>query len=211
MFPHLLCDAGIHTYTKTNSVIGPYAYYQQRLLTDVRALQQTQKELSDQVDQLKHQNSRLHTTLDELITTVNRLEDVEQAYNVITHSQSQSIEAFEEQVKDNKLVLGKLQSGLKSNILQNILKVVTRSDTDGSLTLNENEINELINNFKSNADAYKFVEFNEERFRYHMAAHGGQIQSIMDIIRNLIHDKNDSDGHGVGEEEAIFIISKELL
>lgn len=142
---------------------------------------------------------------------MNRLEDVEQAYNAITNSQSQSIEAFEEQVKDNKLVLGKMQSGLKSNILQNILKAIARSDTDGSLTLDENEINDLVNHLKSNADAYKFVEFNEERFRYYMSAPGGSIQSIMDIIRNLIHDKNDSDGHGVREEEAIFIIRKELL
>ena len=137
---------------------------------------------------------------------------MEQAYNVITSTQSQSIEAFEEQVKDNKLVLGKMQSGLKSNILQNILKVITRIDADGSLTLNENEINDLIAHFKSNFFANKLVIFNEERFRYYMTADGGSIISIMDIIRNLIHDKNDDVDaqHGVGEEEAIFIIKKEL-
>lgn len=136
---------------------------------------------------------------------------MEQAYNVITSTQSQSIEAFEEQVKDNKLVLGKMQSGLKSNILQNILKVITRSDADGTFTMNENEINDLIANFKSNFFANNLVIFNEERFRYYITAHGGSIKSIMDIIRNLIHDKNDVDAqHGVGEEEAIFIIKKEL-
>jgi hypothetical protein len=157
---------------------------------------------------LKYQNSRLQTTLEELTTTVNRLEDVEQAYNVITQTQSQSIEAFEEQVKDNKLVLGKMQSGLKSNILQNILKIITRSDADGSLTLDATDINDLIARFKNVREANVLVEFNEERFRYYIAAHGESIKSVMEIIRNLIHDENDGDGHGVGEEEAIFIIRK---
>ena len=55
------------------------------------------------------------------------------------------------------------------------------------------------------------VEFNEELFRHYITNSGGSIQSIMDIIRNLIHFKNDNDGR-VGEEDvkAIFIIKDEL-
>ena len=190
-----------------NSVIGPYAYWQQRLLTDVVALQQTQRALSNQIDQLINQTSRLHTTLQSLTTTVNRLEDVERAYDVVTSTQSQTIEAFEEQVGNNRLVLSKMQSGLRSNIMQYILKVIIRSDADGSFILDEDEINDLIDKFNRNS----LVEFNEELFRYYITNSGGSIQSIMDIIRNLIHFKNDHDGR-VGEEDvkAIFIIKDEL-
>ena len=84
-----------------NSLIGPYAYWQQRLLTDVIALQQTQRALSNQIDRLINQNSHLHTTLQSLTTTVNRLEDVERAYDVVTSTQSRTIEAFKEQVRNN--------------------------------------------------------------------------------------------------------------
>ena len=190
-----------------NSVIGPYAYWQQRLLTDVVALQQTQRALSNQIDQLINQTLRLHTTLQSLTTTVNRFEDVERAYDVVTSTQSQTIEAFEEQVGNNRLVLSKMQSGLRSNIMQYILKVIIRSDTDGSFILDEDEINDLIDKFNRNS----LVEFNEELFRHYITNSGGSIQSIMDIIRNLIHFKNDNDGR-VGEEDvkAIFIIKDEL-
>ena len=190
-----------------NSVIGPYAYWQQRQLTDVIALQQTQRALSNQIDRLINQNSRLHTTLQSLTTTVNRLEDVERAYDVVTSTQSRTIEAFEEQVGNNRLVLSKMQSGLRSNIMQYILKVIIRSDTDGSFILDEDEINDLIDKFNRNS----LVEFNEELFRHYITNSGGSIESIMDIIRNLIHYKNDHDGR-VGEEEvkAIFIIKDEL-
>jgi len=190
-----------------NSVIGPYAYWQQRLLTDVIALQQTQRALSNQIDRLINQNSRLTTTLQSLTTTVNRLEDVERAYDVVTSTQSQTVEAFEEQVGNNRLVLRKMQSGLRSNIMQYILKVIIRSDTDGSFILDEDEINDLIDKFNRNS----LVEFNEELFRHYITNSGGSIQSIMDIIRNLIHYKNDHDGR-VGEEDvkAIFIIKDEL-
>ena len=190
-----------------NSVIGPYAYWQQRLLTDVVALQQTQRALSNQIDQLINQTSRLHTTLQSLTTTVNRLEGVKRAYDVITSTQSQTIEAFEEQVGNNRLVLSKMQSGLRSNIMQYILKVIIRSDADGSFILDEDEINDLIDKFNRNS----LVEFNEELFRHYITNSGGSIQSIMDIIRNLIHFKNDNDGR-VGEEDvkAIFIIKDEL-
>ena len=190
-----------------NSVIGPYAYWQQRLLTDVVALQQTQRALSNQIDQLINQTSRLHTTLQSLTTTVNRLEGVTRAYDVVTSTQSQTIEAFEEQVGNNRLVLSKMQSGLRSNIMQYILKVIIRSDADGSFILDEDEINDLIDKFNRNS----LVEFNEELFRHYITNSGGSIQSIMDIIRNLIHFKNDHDGR-VGEEDvkAIFIIKDEL-
>ena len=188
-------------HTNKNSVIGPYAYWQQRLLTDVIALQQMQRALSNQIDRLINQNSRLHTSLQSLTTTVNRLEDVEWAYNVVTSTQSQTIEAFEEQVRNNRLVLSKMQSGLKSNILQYIYKVIIRSDTDGSFILDEDEINDLIDKFNRNS----LVEFNEELFRHYITNSGGSIQSIMDIIRNLIHDKNDQE-----EVKAIFIIKDEL-
>ena len=170
-----------------HSIIGPYAYWQQRLLADVIALQQAHRALSDQVDRLTNQHVRLHTAIQTLSATVNRLEDVEQAYMVITSTQSRTIEDFEEQVKENAALLSKMQSGLRSNILQNILKVIIRSDTDGSLILDEGEINDLIIKFNTNKEAYQLVGFNEERFRYYMTKSGGSIRSIMDIIRYILN------------------------
>lgn len=175
--------------------IGPYAYWQQRRLTDVVALQETHKALSEQVDRLGKENVRLHDTVVDLGETVDRLEDVEQALDVITQTQGQSIEAFEEQVQDNREILSKMQSNLKANVLQNLLQVVIRSDADESMTIEEHEIGGLVKRIQS----INGVEVNEEKFRDAITRAGGSMQCVMDIIRNLMSD-NPTEG------DDIFII-----
>lgn len=177
------------------SAIGPYAYWQQRRLTDVIALQETHKALSQQVERLGRENKRLHETVVDLSETVDRLEDVEQALDVITQTQGQSVEAFEEQVKDNREILNKMQSNLKANVLQNLLQVVIRSDKDENMTIEEHEIGDLINRIKG----INGVEVNEARFRDAITSSGGSLQCVMDIIRNLMDDN-------VSEGDEIFII-----
>lgn len=175
--------------------IGPYAYWQQRRLTDVIALQETHKALAEQVERLGKENTRLHETVVDLSETVDRLEDVEQALDVITQTQGQSIEAFEEQVQDNREILNKMQSNLKANVLQNLLQVVIRSDKDENMTIEEHEIGDLVNRIKG----INGVEVNETRFQDAITSSGGSLQCVMDIIRNLMDDN-------VSEGEEIFII-----
>jgi len=177
--------------------IGPYAYWQQRRLTDVAALQETHKALGEQVDRLGKENTRLHETVVDLSETVDRLEDCEQALDVITQTQGQSIEAFEEQVADNREILNKMQSNLKANVLQNLLQVVIRSDEDENMTIEEHEIGDLINRI----EGINGVEVNEPKFRDAITSSGGSLQCVMDIIRNLMDD-NSSDG------DQIFIIQE---
>lgn len=176
-------------------VIGPYAYWQQRRLTDVAALQETHKALSEQVDRLGRENNRLHDTVEDLTNTVDRLEDVEQALDVITQTQGQSIAAFEEQVSDNRDILNKMQSNLKANVLQNLLQVVIKSDQDENLQIEEHEIGDLISRIKG----INGVEVNEVLFRQAITNSGGSLQCVMDIIRNLMDDN-------VSEGDEIFVI-----
>jgi len=175
--------------------IGPYAYWQQRRLTDVAAMQETHKALSEQVDRLGKENRRLHDTVEDLSETVDRLEDVEQALDVITQTQGQSIAAFEEQVADNREILNKMQSSLKANVLQNLLQVVIRSDKDEDLTIEDEEVGDLINRIKG----INGVEINERLFREAITNSGGSLQCVMDIIRNLMDDN-------VSEGNEIFVI-----
>lgn len=175
--------------------IGPYAYWQQRRLTDVVALQETHKFLAYEVERLGKETNRLHDTVEELSETVDRLEDVEQALDVITQTQGQSIEAFEAQVKDNRDILNKMQSNLKANVLQNLLQVVIRSDKDEDLTIEDDEIGDLIDRIKG----INGVQVNESRFREAILSSGGSLKAVMDIIRNLMDDS-------VSEGDEIFVI-----
>jgi len=138
---------------------------------------------------------RLRATVDDLSLTIDHLEDVEQALDVITQTQGQSIEAFEAQVKDNRDILSKMQSNLKANVLQNLLQVVIRSDNDDNMTIEEHEIGGLLNSIRG----INGVDVNETLFREAITRCGGSLQCVMDIIRNLMDDD-------VPRESEIFII-----
>jgi hypothetical protein len=179
------------------SFIGPYAFWQQKRLTDVVALQETHQALSAEIDRLGVENKRLHVAVEELSETVDRLEDVEQALDVITQTQGMSIEALEEQVNDNREILSKMQSNLKSNVLQNLLQVVIRSDKDENMSIEDHEIGDLINRIKG----INGVEVDEDRFRQTITSAGGSLQCVMDIIKNLMADDT-------SEDNAIFTIKE---
>jgi uncharacterized protein YbjQ (UPF0145 family) len=171
------------------SFIGPYAFFQQRRLTDVIALQETHNALSAEIDRLGSENERLHVAVEDLSKTVDRLEDVEQALDTITQMQGQSIEALEEQVEDNRDILSKMQSNLKANVLQNLLQVVIRSDKDQDMDIEGDEIEDLIKRI----EGINGVEVHKDRFRDAINNAGGSLQSVMDIIKNLMADDSSDD------------------
>ena len=181
-----------------SSVIGPYAYYQQTKLTDIIALKETHEAVKREVDRLQSENVRLNETVGELSDTIDKLEDVEQALDVITQTQGQSVAAFAEQVKENRDILGQMQKNLRANVLQNLLQVVIRSDQDDNMTIEEDEIDDLI----SRIQKINGVEVREDRFKDAIMSSGGSLSSVMDIIKNLMAD----DGSG---EDEIFIIKDE--
>jgi len=181
-----------------SSVIGPYAYYQQTKLTDIVALKETHEAVKREVDRLQTENVRLNETVGELSDTIDKLEDVEQALDVITQTQGQSVAAFAEQVKENREILGQMQKNLRANVLQNLLQVVIRSDQDGNMQIEEDEIEDLI----SQITKINGVEVREDRFRNAIMSSGGSLSSVMDIIKNLMADD-------VSEAEEIFIIKDE--
>jgi hypothetical protein len=94
-----------------SSAMGPYAYWQQTRLTDIKALQETHEAVQIEVDRLHSENERLNKTIGELSSTVERLEDVEQALDTISKTQGKSVAAFAEQVEKNKEILLSMKVG----------------------------------------------------------------------------------------------------
>ncbi|KAL9191220.1 hypothetical protein ACHAXT_000926 [Thalassiosira profunda] len=182
-----------------SSVIGPYSYYQQTKLTDIKALKETHEAVKREVDRLASENVRLNETVGELSDTIDKLEDVEQALDVITQTQGQSVAAFAEQVKENRDILGEMQKNLRANVLQNLLQVVIRSDQDDNMTIEEDEIDDLITRIKK----INGVEVREDKFKDAIMSTGGSLSSVMDIIKNLMADD-------VSGEDEIFVIRETI-
>mmetsp|Transcript_34101 Transcript_34101/g.55678 ORF Transcript_34101/g.55678 Transcript_34101/m.55678 type:complete len:246 (+) Transcript_34101:203-940(+) len=178
-----------------SSVIGPYAYYQQTKLTDIIALKETHEAVKREVDRLQGENVRLNETVGDLSNTMDKLEDVEQALDVITQTQGQSVATFAEQVKENRDILDQLHKQLRANKLQNLLQVVIRSDQDGNMQIEEDEVDDLVTRIKK----INGVEVREDRFKDRIMSSGGSLSSVMDIIKNLMADD-------ISGEDEIFIM-----
>eukprot|EP00957_Ditylum_brightwellii_P119956 9154680-Ditylum_brightwellii.AAC.1 len=169
--------------------MGPYAYWQQTRLTDIAALKETHEAVQREVDRLAAENERLHKNVEDLSNTVDRLEDVEQALDVITETQGQSVEAFAEQVEENREILNQMQKNLRANVLQNLLSVIIRSDTDQDFTIDESELDDLVRRIKR----INGCELNEDRFRKAILDNGGSLQAVMDVAKNLLSNDTDKD------------------
>ena len=178
-----------------SSAIGPYAYYQQKKLTDIVALKETYEVVKREVNRLSAENIRLNETVGELSETIDKLEDTEQALDTITQTQGQSVAAYAQQVKEHEEILNQIQKHLKANKVQNLLQVIIRTDQDDNMQIDEDEIDNLltkINNING-------VEVREDRFRTAVKASGGSLSSVMDIIRNLLFEET-------SEDNEIFVI-----
>jgi len=178
-----------------SSIIAPYSVYQQVKLTDIAALKETHAKLQEEVGRLSFQNKRLKASVTELSRTVERLEDVEQALDLITNTQNQSVSAFAEQVRENKELLSKLQNNLRANVLQNLLSVIIRSDTDGDFTIDKDEIEDLIKRMKN----INGVTLHEDRFRMAIAKSGGNLYDVVNVVKSLLQKD-------LPEDEEIFVI-----
>jgi len=219
-------------------VVGPYAYYQQTRLTDIKALKETHKvrvhcdtpkhqptlrknwtptslctldyrfqfpllehltivfptkAIKEEVVKLQDENNRLEENVTGLTTSVQHLEDVQQALDVITNSQGQSVSEFANQVEANKKILKQMKSNLKASILQNLLSVILLSDADGDLVISESETDDLVRRLNNISG----LKLRESKFR--SAISGKSIRSVMEIVKNLLKED-------VPEDQVIFEI-----
>jgi len=169
------------------AVIGPYVYYQQTKLTDIIALKETYDAIGREVGRLAAENRRLHDTMGDLKQSIDHLEDMETALDVITDRQGQSIDAYADYVDDSAEMLVQMQKNLKAYVLQNLLQVVIHHDRDHDMLVEESEIGNLIRRIKM----INGVDVVEEEFRELVMKAGGSLAAIMDIIKNSMLDEDD--------------------
>ena len=184
----LVLSAGILTI-----LLAPYAYFQQTRITDIKALKETYETAAREVSRLSHENKRLAGTVGDLRSAADRLEASEEALTAITETQGMSISAFSEQLEENKVVLEMMQQNHKASVVQNILSVVMGSDTNQDYIIGPDETNKLIERM----DTVNGVKVDEAKLRKVISDHNGSVDSIMNVLSNLLGDE-------VPPEEAIF-------
>jgi len=176
-------------------VIAPYSYYQQRKLVDINALLGAHMTMKKEVDHYRAENERLEESIKELASTIQRLEEVEGALSEITKTQGQSVEDFAKQVEQNRKILKDMRKNLKTNVKQNLLSVLVRSDMDGDGSIDASEVENLIKRIQN----VNGLNLNVENFRTAIVKSGGSLKSIMDIVKDMLTDNPKKPGNNIFE------------
>jgi FtsZ-binding cell division protein ZapB len=176
-------------------ILGPYAYFQQTRLTDIAMLKETAAVVQAEVDKLKAENDRLTKNVDELEHTIDDLQDVEQALDVISNTQGQSVTALEKQVQENKDILSKMKKSTKGRVIQNLISIIYRGDENLDDVIGDKEATNVINNLNKIAG----LTIHEDRLR--KAITGKSVESVIEVVKNLLRDD-------VPDEERIFVVKE---
>jgi hypothetical protein len=176
-------------------VMGPYAYYQQTRLTDIATLKETAAVVKQEVDRLKRENVRLGKNVDELGETIDNLQDVEEALDYITKTQTQSVGALEQLVEENKQILSKMKKSTKGRIIQNLISIIYRGDVNGDDIIGAEEVAEVIKGLHKIGG----LTVHEDKLR--IAITGKKTEAVIDVVKNLLSED-------VPPEDRIFDIEE---
>jgi hypothetical protein len=175
-------------------IMGPYAYYQQTKLTDIKTLKETTAAVEVEVNRLKDENVKLESTVNELGETIDDLQDIGDALEVIQNTQDQSVSAFEKQVAENQDILKRMKQSTRGRVIQNLISIIYRGDKNQDNTICEDEADKVIAGLKDVSG----VTVHEDRLR--AAIVGKSIEAIVDVVQNLLHEN-------VPPEDQIFIFA----
>jgi len=176
-------------------IMGPFAYYQQTRLTDIATLKETAAVIQEEVEKLEKANEELTKNVEELSGTIDDLQDVEDALDVISKTQGQSVSVLEKQVRENKGILNSMKKSTKGRVIQNLITIIYRGDEDADEMISKDEATKVVNELSKIGG----LTVREDRLRE--AITGKSIEAVIDVVKNLLSDN-------VPDDEKIFIVSE---
>ena len=162
-------------------LLAPYAAFQQRKITEVEALKETNEVMQGEVTHLTAENSRLQAQVQQIEKSVANLSQLEDTLEAVTALQGESIKKLEEQLNESKEILANMSQNRKAVILQNLVSVLLATDGNQDMLLSDEEIDDLIHNLES----INGVELKEDLVRKTIIDSGRSVAAVMEVARNV--------------------------
>lgn len=169
-----------------SSILSLSLHWQQTRVVGIEALHEASRSIQAEVEELHADNRRLVSNVDELKTSVQHLEDVQQVLVAITSTQDSSIEAFQKQIANSENVLKQMQTNVTATVLQNLLSVAFRADTDGNVVIDDAEALKLVRRI----NVVPGINLNEVKLR--AAITGKSFDSILSIVEDILSEKSET-------------------
>lgn len=162
-------------------LLAPYAAFQQRKITEVEALKETNEVMQGEVTHLTAENSRLQAQVQQIEKSVANLSQLEDTLEAVAALQGESIKKLEEQLNESKEILANMSQNRKAVILQNLVSVLLATDGNQDMLLSDEEIDDLIHNLES----INGVELKEDLVRKTIIDSGRSVAAVMEVARNV--------------------------
>ena len=163
-------------------ILSPYAKFQQEKLTQVKALEQTNSVLEDELKYLQQQHEEITKHVQVVNASTAKLRSLQATLSTMQSTNVQTIAQLEQQVQQSTILMSQFQQNTQAVILQNLITVLVNCDRDRTMTLDDNEINTLIKSLESIHN----VQFNETKLRQVIVNNQRSVTAIMEIAKNLI-------------------------
>jgi myosin heavy subunit len=164
-------------------ILSPYAKFQQEKLTQVKALEQTNSVLEDELKYLKQQYEQISKRVEEVNARTTKLRSLQSTLTTLQSANIQSIDQLEQQVQQSKEIVAQFQQNTKAMILQNLITVMVHCDQNHTMTLEDHEIDTLI----SSLESIHHVRINATKIRQLIIDQNQRsMTAIMEMARHLI-------------------------
>lgn len=169
------------------TLLSPYAALQQRKLTHVEALRQTNERFQEEVDQLTNENLRLSNASQQLSEAVMNLDAMQDTLAHMEDLQVKSLTQLEQQIAQTEQVLASIQTSTQAELLQNLVTVIATADADQDLLLSDDEIDKMIERL----EGIHGVQLKEDLLRQTMVQHGRSVAAILEVVRHVLMETDD--------------------
>jgi len=141
--------------------------------------------LQREIDNLTKHNQSLKDTINELDGSVTRLQDMKEALEDIKIMESSGLDELENQLESSKRILNSVRGSLRGTILQNMMSIIFAIDRDNDYTLNDHEIDAMINKI----ERLNGVDVNDKLCKKIIIDHDRKIDGVMELVRDIIEEE----------------------
>lgn len=183
---------GFNPISKVTAILGillpPYCVYQERKITDIKTLRETNERLQVEVSHLSHSNEKLNHQNNAIETSVNKLKESQDALAYLKNSKKTSIHELENQIDKSSSTLSLMKRNHVNEIVDNIFDVMLAVDSDGDFKLSDKEIAMLTKRLENIND----IEIDDALFKQKIVEAGRDMNAVLSFISKLLNGNDTS-------------------
>lgn len=176
---------------------APYAAFKEVRITKLPSLRLLNNKLAEEATRLEKEVDALSEEIDAIAPEAERAGAVEEELREIADRQQFNVDRLIDLVNENEEVLNQMRDNLRQKIVQDIVRIVIKSDANNDQTFCKVESKMLALKIRLQLQEYG-VEFDEMKF-YKVLNADPSLPRVLKIVQKLIpkfdeNDESESDG-----------------